>query len=69
MDRREANEAKARSRGISRDMSPEAIARRIDIISQLRAFSQLLGQAEKIDGMESDGDAEKEAGTEDRSSV
>ncbi len=39
---------KDRSRGVSCDMSPEAIARRIRIVSELRALSLKLAAAEKI---------------------
>lgn len=36
------------SRGIGCDMSPEAIAHRINIVSRLRALTQQLGKAEKV---------------------
>lgn len=39
---------KDNSRGVSCDMSPEAIARRLRIESELRAVSLRLGQAKKI---------------------
>ncbi len=39
---------KDKSRGVSCDMSPEAIARRIRIVSELRALSLKLAAAEKI---------------------
>ena len=39
---------KERSRGVSRDMSPAAIARRLDIVSELRALSQFLGRAKRV---------------------
>jgi hypothetical protein len=39
---------KHHSRGISRDMSPAAIAHRLDIVSQLRAFTQYLAEAKPI---------------------
>lgn len=39
---------KTLSRGIGRDMSPAAIERRLDIVSELRAFTQFLGTARKI---------------------
>jgi hypothetical protein len=39
---------KDKSRGVSCDMSPEAIARRIRIVSELRALSLRLGQAKKV---------------------
>lgn len=39
--------SKSRSRGISCDMSPEAIARRIDLVSELREFSLFLADAGK----------------------
>jgi hypothetical protein len=58
MDCPKAN--KARSRGISRDMSPEAIARRIDIVSRLRAFTQLLGEAERIEPQKNEADPESQ---------
>lgn len=41
----DADEMKRRSRGQSVDMSPEAIARRIDLVSQLRALSLELKRA------------------------
>ena len=43
-----AEEMKRIGRGVGRDMSPEAIARRIDIVSRLRAFTRVLGKAEKV---------------------
>ncbi|MCD6327291.1 hypothetical protein J7M28_07040 [bacterium] len=36
------------SRGISRDMSPEAISRRLKIVSDLRILSLKLGRAKKL---------------------
>ena len=36
------------SRGISRDMSPEAISRRLRIVSELRTLCLKLGKAEKV---------------------
>lgn len=42
-----ADRDKARSRGVSRDMSPDAIARRLDIVSELRDLALSLGQAKK----------------------
>lgn len=44
-----ADRHKARSRGVSQDMSPEAIARRIDIVSELRDLALSLGQARKTE--------------------
>ena len=44
-----AQHDKDRSRGISRDMSPQAIARRLEIVSELREMAQFLGQAKRID--------------------
>ena len=41
----DADEMKRRSRGQSVDMSPEAIAKRIDLVSQLRALSLALKRA------------------------
>jgi hypothetical protein len=41
-------EMKKRSRGISTDMSPEAISRRIEIASQLYEMATLLKKAKKI---------------------
>jgi hypothetical protein len=40
---------KQHSRGVSRDMSPSAIARRLDVVSQLRSFTQFLGQAKRVE--------------------
>ena len=34
-----ADSLKSRSRGISRDMSPDAINRRLDIVDELREFA------------------------------
>jgi len=42
-------DVKNRSRGVSRDMSPEAIARRLDIASQLHELAKSLGKATKLD--------------------
>lgn len=39
---------KERSRGISRDMSPAAIAKRLEIVSELRVLTQLLGHAKRV---------------------
>ena len=44
-----ADRAKARSRGVSRDMSPDAIARRLDIVSELRNLALQLGRAKKVE--------------------
>lgn len=41
---------KALSRGVSRDMSPKAIERRLDIVSELRAFSQFPATAKRVRG-------------------
>ena len=41
----EADEMKAASRGASRDMSPEAIARRFDILVELDRTARALGAA------------------------
>lgn len=46
---------KERSRGVGRDMSPEAIARRLDIVSELRALSQFLGRAKRVEKEKSEG--------------
>ena len=35
------------SRGVSRDMSPEAIARRLEIASQLHELSKMLGRSKR----------------------
>jgi len=43
----EANETKAASRGVSRDMSPEAIARRFDILVELDRTARALRAARK----------------------
>ena len=40
--------AKNKSRGVSRDMSPEAILRRLEIVSELRTLSLWLGTAKKV---------------------
>lgn len=44
-----AREMKKISRGIDRDMAPEAIARRLDIVSRLREFTRFLGSSTRID--------------------
>ena len=44
----DADEMKRRSRGISNDMSPEAIARRIDIVGELWRMWQVLRHAKRI---------------------
>ena len=41
-------EMKMKGRGWSTDMSPEAIARRIDIVSELRTFALWLGTAKNL---------------------
>ena len=41
-------EARQKSRGISTDMSPEAIARRLDIVSQLFRLGHALNNAEYV---------------------
>jgi|GEM_PF-3167923 len=43
-------DAKKISRGISTDMSPEAVTRRLQICSDLSAACRELGKAEVIDG-------------------
>jgi hypothetical protein len=43
-----AEEAKASSRGISRDMSPQAISRRFDILVELDRFARELRAADKL---------------------
>jgi hypothetical protein len=40
---------KIHSRGISRDMCPESIERRLDIVSDLRSFTEFLSTARKIE--------------------
>ena len=40
-------EAKAESRGESRDMSPEAISRRFDILAELDRVARALGAARR----------------------
>ncbi len=40
------------SRGIGRDMSPEAISRRLRIVSDLRILCLNLGKAKKLDRAE-----------------
>jgi len=40
---------KKRSRGMSRDMSPEAISRRLRIVSDLRILCLKLGGAKKLE--------------------
>jgi hypothetical protein len=42
------NEAKAASRGVSRDMSPEALSRRLDILVELDQVSRLLAAARPV---------------------
>ena len=42
-------DSKKISRGISRDMSPEAISRRLRIVSDLRILCLKLGRAKKVD--------------------
>ncbi len=41
-------ELKRRGRGISDDMSPDAIGRRIDIVGQLHRMWQLLRHAQRV---------------------
>ena len=43
----QVEEAKASSRGVSRDMSPEAISRRFDILVELDRAARALGAARK----------------------
>jgi hypothetical protein len=45
---RRADYDKAISRGQSQDMSPKAIERRLDIVSELRALTQFLGTARRV---------------------
>lgn len=45
-------EMKRRGRGISDDMSPEAIARRIEIVGQLHRTWQMLRHAQRIGPVE-----------------
>jgi hypothetical protein len=42
------SECKDRSRGISVDMSPEAVARRIDIVDELRELAHELVNAKRL---------------------
>ena len=44
---RTVEEAKAESRGESRDMSPEAISRRFDILVELDRIARALGAARR----------------------
>ena len=44
---RTVEEAKAESRGESRDMSPEAISRRFDILVELDRVARTLGSARR----------------------
>ena len=44
----DAHEMKRRGRGISRDMSPEGIARRLDIVGELWRMWRVLRQARPI---------------------
>ncbi len=48
-------EMKRRSRGWSTDMSGEAIARRVDIVSELRAVGLWLAKARRIGRVEEGG--------------
>lgn len=41
-------EAKQRSRGAADDMAPEMIARRLEIVSELREWCALLGTAQRL---------------------
>ncbi len=41
-------EHKSKSRGISRDMSPEAISRRLDILVELHEVARALANAKRI---------------------
>ncbi len=41
-------EHKSKSRGISRDMSPEAISRRLDILVELHEVAQALANAKRV---------------------
>ena len=42
------DDSKLLSRGISRDMSPEAIARRLEIVSELSELSHTLGKDQNL---------------------
>lgn len=48
----DADEMKRRSRGIVDDMSPEAIARRVDIVGELWRMWQILRRARRIGPVE-----------------
>lgn len=62
-------EAKRRSRGISTDMSPQAILRRLEIVSELRNFALELGRGRFIGPAEEENSAgENERGESDGSS-
>lgn len=42
------NARKDLSRGVGLDMSPEAVARRIDIVDELREFAEELANAKRL---------------------
>ncbi len=42
------DEQKARSRGVSRDMSPEAISKRFDILVELHELARALAGAKRV---------------------
>lgn len=51
-----SEEDQARSRGVSRDMSAEAILRRLEIASELYELARGLQQAEFVGRVEQDGE-------------
>ena len=53
-----AEDLKALSQGISRDMSPEAIARRLEIASQLHELVKTLGRSQKVGAVEAESGAQ-----------
>ena len=57
---------KKRSRGVGRDMSPEAISRRLDIASELYELAKSLGNAKRIGSVENhSGGKDNATGKED----
>jgi len=46
-----SDQAKAASRGVSADMSPAALSRRLDILVELEEVSRLLAAARRVAGV------------------
>lgn len=48
-------DTKALSRGVSRDMSPQAIARRLKIVDELHELAKALGSSQRLGKVEQAG--------------